>query len=216
MKKKSVLLIGLGRFGKNIAVKLNKLGHDVMAVDHNEDRVNETAPYVTNAIIGNSTDEAFLKSLGIGNYDVCIIAISGDFQSSLETTWLLKQLGSKLVISRAERDGQAQLLLRNGADEIVYPEKELADWIAIRYTADHVLDYIDLGEYSILEVAVPDNWIGKTIIELDVRRKFGINIIAIKENGKVNASVSPDTVLSDKITLLVLGEYSSLSKCFKI
>ena len=131
MKKKSILLIGLGRFGRHMAKKLNELGHEVMAVDSDEEKINDIADIVTNAQIGDSTNIQFLKRLGIDNFDVCIVTISGDFQSSLETTSLLKELGAKKVISRAERDGQAKFLLRNGADEIVYPEKQLAYWTAI-------------------------------------------------------------------------------------
>ena len=214
---KNILLIGLGRFGKHIALQLNKLGHEVMAVDSNEERVNKILPIVTNAQIGDSTNTEFLKSLGIGNFDVCIVTIGGDFQNSLETTSLLKELGAKLVVSRAERDVQAKFLLRNGADEVVYPEKQVANWAAIRYTADHVRDYIEVDEaHAIFEVEVPEGWIGKTVGELDIRRKYSINIMATKENGKINMAVSPDTVLTDNITLLVLGAYKELQKCFRI
>ena len=214
---KNILLIGLGRFGKHIALQLNKLGHEVMAVDINEERVNEILPIVTNAQIGDSTNTGFLKSLGIGNFDVCIVTIGGNFQNSLETTSLLKELGAKLVVSRAERDVQEKFLLRNGADEVVYPEKQVANWAAIRYTADHIRDYIEVGEaHAIFEVEVPKGWIGKTVGELDIRRKYSINIMATKENGKINMAVSPETVLTDNITLLVLGAYKELQKCFRI
>ena len=135
---KSILLIGLGRFGRHIAEELNKLGHEVMAVDENEDRVNAVLSIVTNAQIGDSTNAEFLEALGVRNFDVCIVAISGNFQSSLETTSLLKELGAKMVVSRAERDVQAKFLLRNGADEVLYPEKQLAKWAAIRYGSDHI------------------------------------------------------------------------------
>ena len=214
---KNILLIGLGRFGKHIALQLNKLGHEVMAVDSNEERVNEILPIVTNAQIGDSTNTEFLKSLGIGNFDVCIVTIGGNFQNSLETTSLLKELGAKLVVSRAERDVQAKFLLRNGADEVVYPEKQVANWAAIRYTADHIRDYIEVDDaHAIFEVEVPKGWIGKTVGELDIRRKYSINIMATKENGKINMAVSPDTVFTDNITLLVLGAYKELQKCFRI
>ena len=214
---KNILLIGLGRFGKHIALQLNKLGHEVMAVDNSEERVNEILPIVTNAQIGDSTNTEFLKSLGIGNFDVCIVTIGGNFQNSLETTSLLKELGAKLVVSRAERDVQAKFLLRNGADEVVYPEKQVANWAAIRYTADHIRDYIEVDEaHAIFEVEVPEGWIGKTVGELDIRRKYSINIMATKENGKINMAVSPETVLTDKITLLVLGANKELQKCFRI
>ena len=214
---KNILLIGLGRFGKHIALQLNKLGHEVMAVDSNEERINEILPIVTNAQIGDSTNTEFLKSLGIGNFDVCIVTIGGNFQNSLETTSLLKELGAKLVVSRAERDVQEKFLLRNGADEVVYPEKQVANWAAIRYTADHIRDYIEVDDaHAIFEVEVPKGWIGKTVGELDIRRKYSINIMATKENGKINMAVSPETVLTDNITLLVLGAYKELQKCFRI
>ena len=214
---KNILLIGLGRFGRHIALQLNKLGHEVMAVDTNEERVNEILPIVTNAQIGDSTNTEFLKSLGIGNFDVCIVTIGGNFQNSLETTSLLKELGAKLVVSRAERDVQEKFLLRNGADEVIYPEKQVANWAAIRYTADHIRDYIEVDEaHAIFEVEVPEGWIGKTVGELDIRRKYSINIMATKENGKINMAVSPETVLTDNITLLVLGAYKELQKCFRI
>ena len=215
MKSKSILLIGLGRFGKHIAAKLNALGHEVMAVDCDEERANDVMDIVTNAQIGDSTNEQFLKTLGVDNYDVCIVTIGGDFQSSLETTCLLKEFGAKKVVSRAECDGQAKLLLRNGADEIVYPEKQLASWVAIKYTADHILDYIELdSDCSIFEVSVPKAWIGKSIIQIDIRKKYKVNIIAIKEYGKINVAVTPDMVLTENKTLLVLGEYKALQKCF--
>ena len=217
MRTKSVLLIGLGRFGKYIAMKLHELGHEVMAVDDNEDRINDVMPYVTNGQIGDSTNEALLKSLGVKNYDVCIVTIGGNFQSSLETTCLLKELGAKKVVSRAEQDVQAKFLLRNGADEIIYPEKQLAVWAAIRYSSDHVLDYIELGDScSIFEVEVPQAWRGKSVAEIDIRKKYNVNIIATKKNGKIDAVVSAETVLSEDETLLVLGEYKAVQKCFSI
>ena len=214
---KNVLLIGLGRFGTHIAMQLARLNHQIMAVDCNEERVNKVMPYVTNAQIGDSTDVDFLQSLGIGNFDVCIVAIGDSFQNSLETTSLLKELGAKLVVSRAEWDVQEKFLLRNGADEVVYPEKQVARWAAIRYTADHIRDYIQVDEaHAIFEVGVPENWIGRTVGELDVRKKYNINIMAVKKDGKVNMVVSADTVMTDDVTLLVLGEYKQLQKCFKM
>ena len=217
MKTKSILLIGLGRFGKYIAMKLHELGHEVMGVDENEERVDDAMPYVTNGQIGDSTNEALLRSLGVKNYDVCIVTIGGNFQSSLETTCLLKELGAQKVVSRAEQDVQAKFLLRNGADEIIYPEKQLATWAAIRYSSDHILDYIELGDScSIFEVSVPSAWVGKSVVEIDIRRKYNVNIIATKKNGKINAVVTADTVLSGDETLLVLGEYKAMWKCFDI
>lgn len=214
---KSILLIGLGRFGRHVALKLNKLGHQVMAVDANEERVSDVLPFVTNALIGDSTNEAFLSSLGVGNFDVCIVTIGSDFQSSLETTSLLKELGAKMVVSRASRDVHEKFLLRNGADEVVYPEKQLASWTAIRFTSDHILDYIELdGEHAVYEVMVPANWQGKTVGELDIRRKYNINILGTRHHNKLDLSVTPNTMFTADHTLMVLGTYKDVQKCFKI
>lgn len=214
---KSILLIGIGRFGKHIAMDLHRLNHQVMVVDDNEERINELLPYVTNAQIGDSTNRDFLESLGVNNFDVCFVAIGKDFQSSLETTCTLKELGAKLVVSRATSDVHAKFLLRNGADEVIYPEKQIAKWASIRYSSDHILDYIELDEsHAIFEVSVPKAWVGKSILQLDVRKKYDINIMGIKQGGRMNVSVSPDTVLTEDITLLVLGEYKALQKCFHI
>lgn len=214
---KNVLLIGLGRFGRHIAMELNQLGHEVMAVDQNEKRVDKVLPYVTNAQIGDSTNAEFLQSLGIGNYDICFVTIGDSFQNSLETTSLLKELGAKLVISRAERDVQEKFLLRNGADKVIYPEKQVAKWASIRYTDDHILDYMEVDQsHAIFEVEMPGEWIGKTVRELDIRRRHHINILAVKTEGELSVTISPDTVLPEHSTLLVLGEYKSIQKCFHI
>ena len=212
---KTVLLIGLGRFGRHLAMQLNELGHQVMAVDKDEERVNECMSFVTNAQIGDSTRVDFLRSLGVSNYDVCYVTISGNFQNSLETTSLLKELGAKYVVSRAERDVQAKFLLRNGADAVAYPEKQLAKWAA--YPSNHIFSYIELDEqHAIIEVAVPEDWQGRSIGELDIRRKYGVNILGVKRNGKTDVNISPETVLDADMTLLVLGENQELKKHFRL
>lgn len=214
---KNILLVGVGRFGRHIAAQLAQLGHQVMAIDKSEERINDVLPFVTNAQIGDSTNAEFLRSLGIGNYDVCIVTISGNFQNSLETTSLLKEMGAKCVVSRAERDVQAKFLLRNGADHVVYPEKQVAKWAAIRYSSNHIFDYIEIDDqHAIFELEVPEAWAGRSIGELDIRRRFGINILGIKRSGKTDVSVTPDTILSKDITVLALGEYKQLQKCFRI
>lgn len=214
---KSILLIGLGRFGRHIARKLNDLNHEVMAVDQNEQRVNEVLPYVTNAQIGDSTSEEFLSSLGIRNFDACIVTIGDNFQNSLETASLLKELGAKKVIARASRGVQEKFLLRNGADEVVYPEKQLAAWTAIRCTSDHILEYIELdGDYSMFELEIPEQWNGRTIIQLNIRKKYGINILGIRENGRLNMNITPDTCLDSGKSILVLGKQKDIQKCFHI
>lgn len=214
---KSILLIGLGKFGRHIAMHLNQMNAQVMAVDCDEEKVNEVLPFVTNAQIGDSTNADFLESLGIRNFDVCIVAIGDNFQNSLETTCTLKELGAELVVSRATEDVQAKFLLRNGADEILYPEKQLAKWAAVRYASRHVFDYIELDDtHSIVEVAVPHEWHGKSVGQINIRRKYNINILAIKQENKLNAMINPDTVLSKDNTMLVLGEYKALQKHFHI
>ena len=214
---KSILLIGLGRFGRHVAEKLYELDHQVMAVDKQEDRVEAVMSYVTNAQIGDSTNMEFLETLGVSNFDVCIVAIASDFQSSLETTAYLKDLGAKMVVSRASRDVHARFLLRNGADEIVYPEKQVANWTAIRYSSEHIFDYVQLSDtHAIFEIEMPQNWVGKTIGQVDIRKKFNINIMALKRDGKLDMAIRPDTMLTDDATMLVLGESRDIQECFKI
>ena len=212
---KSILLIGLGRFGRHVAEELNKLGHEVMAVDKDEERVEDVMSYVTAAQIGDSTKQEFLESLGVSNYDVCIVTISSNFQSSLETTSLLKELGAKFVVSRAARDVQAKFLLRNGADKVVYPERQLAKWTAIRYSSDHLLDYVELeDDYAIFEVDVPAEWNGKTVGEINIRKRFDVTLMAIRENGELQMSINSDTMIRSDQTLMVLGHYQDMKKCF--
>lgn len=214
---KSVLLIGAGRFGRHIAMKLNDMNHQVMAVDKNEERVNAVLPFVTNAQIGDSTNAEFLVSLGIRNFDVCIVTIGDNFQNSLETASLLKELGAKKVVARASRGVQEKFLLRNGADEVVYPEKQLAAWTAIRCASEHILEYIELdGDYSIFELDIPAEWNGKTVLQLDIRKKYGINILGIRENGKFNMNITPDIILGREKSILVLGQHKAVQKCFRI
>ena len=192
---KSILLIGLGRFGRHIARKLDELNHQIMAVDINEKRVEAALPYVTEAQIGDGTDEEFVSSLGVRNFDLCIVAIGDNFQSSLETT----------------------SLLRNGADEVVYPERQLAEWAAVRYSSDHILDYIELNEdYAIFEVAIPEEWYGQTIGQLNVRNKHNINIMALKHNGKLQMDITSNTFLPANDTMLILGRIKDIQKCFHI
>ncbi len=214
---RSVLLIGLGRFGRHIARKLNDLGHEVMAVDSDEDRVNAVLPYVTNAQIGDSTNRDLLASLGVRNFDVCIVAIGDNFQNSLETTDLLKELGARKVIARASRGVQEKFLLRNGADEVVYPEKQLAAWTAIRCASAYILDYIELdANYSIFELSVPEKWAGKSVLQLDLRKKYGINILGFRRNGTLDMCVLPDSILAPEDSVLVLGPDKAVQKCLRL
>lgn len=214
---KSILLVGLGRFGRHIAMKLNELDHQIMAIDKNEERVDAALPYVTNAQIGDATNHRFMESLGIGNFDVCIVAIGDNFQSSLEATSLLSELGARQVVSRAARDVHAKFLLKNGADEVIYPEKQIAQWAAIRYSADHILDYIELDDdHAIFEISIPEGWIGKTVGQLDIRNRHNINIMAFKQDGGMNMNIRSDTPVPADHTMLVLGNIREIQKCFHI
>ena len=214
---KSVLLIGLGRFGKHIAEKLYELHHQVLAVDRHEERVNSVLPFVTDAQIGDAANKSFLRTLGVENFDVCFVAIGDDFESSLLVTAFLKELGAKKVIARASREVQRQFLLRNGADDVVYPEKQLAVWAAIRHTTEHVLDYISLDEeYAIYDLSVPEEWYGKTVGGIDIRKKYNLNVLAVRENGQPTIAVTSETTLNPNQTMLVLGKWKDIQKCFKI
>jgi len=214
---KSVLLIGLGRFGRSIAEKLNELGQQVMAIDRNEERVNEVLPIVTDAQIGDSTSEIFLRSLGVDNYDLCFVAIGEDFQSSLETTSLLKELGARKVVSRASTDIHRKFLLRNGADDVVYPEKQLAAQTVIRHAVDYVTDFIALdSEFAIYDITVPHEWNGKTVGALDIRKKYDLNLLAVRAGGASSMAVTSETTLREGQTILVLGKWKDIQKCFHI
>ncbi|HBI85962.1 MAG TPA: potassium transporter TrkA [Ruminococcus sp.] len=213
---KSVLIIGVGQFGSHIARRMNRMHCEVMAVDVNEDRINAILPDVTNAQIGDSTNADFMHSLGIPDYDVCIVTISGNFQNSLETTALLKELGAVRVIARAQNDVQEKFLLRNGADETVYPEKQMAIRLATKAASDSILDYIQMDKkVSIYEMRVPEEWDGKAISSLDIRRKYQLNIIAVRSNDELTVPM-PDTVLHDSDDVLVIGSLKDIQKCFRI
>ena len=210
-------MIGLGRFGQHVARKLHGLGHQVMAVDSDEERVDTVLPFVTNAQIGDSTSREFLSALDIPNFDVCIVAIGDKFQNSLETADLLKELGAKKVIARASRGVQEKFLLRCGADEVVYPEKQLAAWVAIRCTSEHILDYIELDKnYSIFELSTPEEWSGRSILQLDLRRKYGINVLGIRNEHGLNMSITPDMVLDETSSVLILGQQKEVQKCLHL
>ena len=212
-KKKSILLVGAGRFGRHMAMKLQELGHEVWAVDQSEERVNDLLPYVTNAQIGDTCSETFIGSLGVRDFDVCVVTIGDEFQSSLETTALLKECGAKFVVARASREVHAKFLLRNGADEVVYPEKEMAIRAAVRYSSENVFDYIRLNdEYSIYETAVPEGWIGRSIIDLGVRQKHHINILAIKRDDALEPLPRPDYMFRQGDRILILGANRDIRK----
>ncbi|MBR5515119.1 MAG: TrkA family potassium uptake protein [Clostridia bacterium] len=183
---KSFLVIGMGRFGINLARKLMELGNEVMVVDHNSSKIEELASEFTDSYIGDCTHEGVVRALGVENFDICFVSMGENFQASLMTTSILKSLGAKTVISKANQPIQANLLKKLGADSVVYPEKEMAEKLAVQYSADNIFDYINLtGEYSIYEIPIVPEWEGKTIIDLDIRNRYNINIIAVKKDGSL-------------------------------
>ena len=209
---KSVLVIGAGQFGTHIAKRMEELRCEVMAVDINEDCINDIMPYVTNAKIGDGTNEEFLRTLGIDDYDVCFATLGSHFQTSLETTSLLSELGAKQVISRATNDVQMKFLLRNGADEVVYPEKQTALRIATKYASDNILDFFHLEqEYYIYELKVPKEWHGKSLMQIDIRRKHNLNILTIKRDTEVIIPTAETVVQPDDVAF-VLGELRNIQK----
>lgn len=214
---KTILVIGVGRFGKHLIKKLVDMDHQVMAVDTIERRVDDILDYAESALIGDSTDKDFMMSLGIRDFDICYVTIGDNFENSMLTTYLLKELGAKYVIARASRDRQVDLLRRAGADDVVYPEKQVASWSAIRYSSDHLFDYFELpGGYGVFEVEVLPKWIGKSIMELDIRKKYNITIIGVKHGEKLNMNILPNTILTKDMRMMVIGELTEIRKCFKI
>lgn len=213
---KSVLLIGLGRFGRYTAKKLNELGHDVMAIEKDEERLNKVIHEVTDARIGDATSKEFLETIGVSNFDLCIVAIGDAFLEALEITSLLQELGSKKTIARATSARMEKFLLRNGADAVVFPEREFANWTAIRYSSDNIENYIEVSDgYAIYELKVPKQWDQKRIDEVDVRRKYGISILGIR-NGRMTMNPPYDTVLRKEDTMLVLGNSAEMHRIFRL
>ena len=213
---KSILIIGLGRFGRHMAKKFSEQNNDVMAIDINEERINNVLPVVTNALICDATNEQFMETIGVRDFDLCVVAIGDNFQSSLETTALLKDLGAKFVLARASRDVHAKFLLRNGADDVIYTEKETAERLAVKYGSDNIFNYIELnGEYSIYEIAVPSSWLNKSILKVNVRSKYGISILATKQGNNIYPLPKPEHVFTDSESLMILGKNEDVSRFIK-
>ncbi|MBE6649419.1 MAG: TrkA family potassium uptake protein [Ruminococcaceae bacterium] len=204
---KSILVIGMGRFGKLLASEFINLGDEVMIVDVNEKKINELAHMFSDAQIADCRNESVLRSFGIENFDMCFVTIADDFQSSLEITSLLKELGAKTVVSLAKSDPQKKFLEKIGADEVIYLERDFAESLAVRYSNDNIFDVIELtDEYSIYEIPILDSWVGKSIKELDVRAKFNLNILAVKQGGKLNPSPKAGYVFKNTDHVVVLGK----------
>jgi len=212
-KMRSVLVIGAGRFGKNLAVKLTELHNEVMLVDVNEEAVHKLEPFVTRVQIGDCMDRDVLAELGVRNFDICFVCISDNFQSSMEITSLLKELGAPYVVSKSDREIHADLLKKIGADDVVYPERDMAQRTAVRYSAKGAFDYIELSpEYAIMEVEPPENWIGRNIRELDVRTKHRVNVIGVRNGKHILPLISADHVFQKQEHIIVAGEQKDILK----
>ncbi|MBR6620048.1 MAG: TrkA family potassium uptake protein [Clostridia bacterium] len=208
---KSVLVIGMGRFGKHLAEKMQQLGNDVMIVDRNASKIEELASKFTDSYIGDCTNEGTMRALGVNNFDVCFVCIGENFQSSLEITALLNDLGAKYIVAKGNRDIQARFLKSAGAAEVVYPEREIAENLAIRFNSDNIYDCIELtADYSIFEIPVLESWVGKSIMAVNVRRDYHINIIAIKKDEVLNPVPGGDYVFAADDHLVVIGKASDI------
>ncbi len=210
---KSILLIGLGRFGQHMAKKLSSLHHQVLAVDRDERKVQDAMEYVTSAEIGDATDDAVIDALGVGDFDVCVVAVGNDLQASLEISALLKKKGARFVVARVSQDVHAQFLLACGADEVIYPERQVAEWAAVRYSSEHIFDYIRLSrDHAIYETDIPEQWVGRSVMDLAIRQKYHLNILAVRRNGEVDPMPGASYVFSRGERIILLGSESDVQK----
>lgn len=210
---KSILMIGMGKFGHLLCMNMAELDNEIMIVDEEEERLADLLPIVTSAQIGDCTNVEVLKSLGIRNFDVCFVCISGNFQNSLEITSLLKEMGAAYVVSKAERDIQAKFLLRNGADEVIYPERDTAERAAKKFSSDHVFDYLELtDDYGIYEILLLKEWLGHSIRELNFRARYQVNILGIKTGEELSLLPSADHIFEKDQHLMVIGKKKDVDK----
>lgn len=210
---KSILVIGMGRLGRHLASTMIDLGNEVMVIDKDPEVIESLSPVHGDANIGDCTNENVIKALGVDNFDICFVTIDSDFQSSLVVTSLLKTYGANLVVSTAKRDIQADLLKKIGADEVVYPEREIAEKLAVRYNSSNIFDFIKLTpEYAIYEIPAPAVWTGKTISTLGVRQHYKVNIIAIKQGNTLNTMPGPDYTFKADDHVIVIGKAGDVFK----
>lgn len=213
MSNKQFVIIGLGRFGSSIAKTLYSLGNDVLAIDKDEDIVQEIADSVTHAVQLDATDENALRSLGIRNFDVAVVTIGDNIQSSIMATLLVKELGVKYIIAKGHSDLHAKVLYKIGADRVVLPEKDMGIRVAHNLVSANILDYIELSDdYSVMEIQVLHEWAGKTLNELKLRSKYGINVMAIKRGDEVNLSPAADDIIEANDIIVAIGSAEDLSK----
>ncbi len=214
---KQFVVIGLGRFGQSVAKNLYDMGEDVLAIDMDEDIIAEISPYVTHAVQADATDEKALKALGLRNFDVAVVTIGSNIQASILITMLCKEIGISYVLAKAQNDLHGKVLYKTGADKVVYPERDMGFRIAHNLSASNVLDYIEIaGDLRIIEIAAIDAWVGKSLVGLNFRKKYGTNVIAIKKtNGEMNTSPSAEDVLEKHDILIIIGSKDEIMKLEK-
>ena len=207
----SVLLIGMGKFGRTLGEQLMSMGDEVMVVDKNEAAINPIASKYTNALIANCMNEDSLAAMDIPSFDICVVAIGDDFQSSLEITSLLKDLGAKRIISKATTDIQRKFLMRAGADEVIYPDRDVAEKLAVRINSSSIINFIDIDDkYSIFEISLPEAWAGKKLIEVNPRARYGMNILTVKKGAQVIATLDADFMFEPDDQLVVFGNTETI------
>jgi len=213
MKSKQFIVIGLGKFGQSVAKTLYQLGYDVLAVDDDETIVQEISDQVTHAVQMDATDEYSLRTLGIRNFDVAVVSIGTNVQSSIMITLNLKEAGVKKVIAKGNNEMHAKLLTKIGADRVILPEADMGARVAHNLVSSNILDFIELSpDYSIVEISAPSQWIGKNIKDLDARAKYGINIMAIKTDSNINISPMAADIIGKEDILVVIGSIEDLAK----
>ena len=213
MANKQFVVIGIGRFGASLAKTLYSTGNDVLAIDKNEDLVQDIADYVTHAVQMDATDENAIRTLGIRNFDVAVVSIGDNIQASIMVTLLLKEVGVKYIVAKGSNDLHAKVLKKIGADRVVLPEQDMGNRVAHNLLSSSILDFIELSEdYSVMEIEVIDAWDGNTLQELKLRTKYGINVMAIKNGKKVKVSPSAETALNSGDILVVVGSVEQLTK----
>lgn len=213
MVKKQFVIIGLGRFGSSVAETLYGLGNDVLVIDKDEDLIQDISDKVTHAVQMDATDEGALRTLGLRNFDVAVVTIGSNIQASVMVTLLVKELGVKYIIAKGNSDLHAKVLYKIGADRVILPEKDMGVRVAHNLVSESILDFIELSpDYSIMEIEAPEEWQNKTINELKLRSKYGINVMAIKRDDEINLSPPADFIVESKDIFVAIGSAEDLSK----
>lgn len=218
MIMKQFVVIGIGRFGSAVAETLCKLGHEVLVIDRDDEAVQKISEKVTHAVTADATDENVLKSLGVRNFDVAVIAIGSDIQSSILTTLMLKDMGVGYIVAKAQNELHAKVLLKIGADRIVFPERDMGERVAHNLISSNILEYIELSsEHSIIEYAVPKSWEGKDLRDINMRAKFGVTVVALRNINDEHINISPkaDSKIREGDIMIVIGDNDDLKKLEK-